>query len=226
MPITWSPAFDTLSVSASAGAVCSVDASTLNCTVSAVSASAAITAAYGGGARARSAGVSSFQQTHQPCHLPLAHALRSGRGPIVRLGGGAASPALAADNCTTAATTVQLPITIDADVTVTSITAASDDVCPGANGTVSFTVATSADAASLKGTLVSAAAPNAPVDASCTASGSGKAWTVTCTGAPPGTYALTVTATSALGEARRRRWARIPCSPVPPRRQAPMQGHG
>jgi hypothetical protein len=108
---------------------------------------------------------------------------------------------IAADTCATAATTIPLPIAFDPAVTVTSVTPTSDDVCPGANGTLTFAVTTFVDAATFGAALVTAAFPNSLVPgAACSATGSGKAWAVSCTGAPPGTYALSVTAKSALGE--------------------------
>jgi hypothetical protein len=50
VPLTWSAAYDSVSVSASAGTTCSMAGSTLTCTVSAGSASVDVTVTYGGGA--------------------------------------------------------------------------------------------------------------------------------------------------------------------------------
>jgi hypothetical protein len=53
VPLTWSAAYDSVSVVASAGATCSMAGSNLTCTVSASGASVGVTATYGGGAAQR-----------------------------------------------------------------------------------------------------------------------------------------------------------------------------
>jgi hypothetical protein len=53
VPLTWSAAYDSVTLSASAGATCFVADSNLTCTVSAAGASVDVTAVYGGGAALR-----------------------------------------------------------------------------------------------------------------------------------------------------------------------------
>jgi hypothetical protein len=106
----------------------------------------------------------------------------------------------AGDDCATDPVAVPLTVTTDPEITITAKTA-SDDICPTAtSGTLTFQVTTTAAAASLSGSLMDAATDKAVAAAQCTTTGSGTAWTVTCTGVPVGTYYVAATATSALGE--------------------------
>jgi hypothetical protein len=101
------------------------------------------------------------------------------------------------NGCVTDATPVQL--TVNTEALTATATATSAEICPIATaGTVSFQVTTSLAATDVQGALLASSDLSA-TGATCTATGSGTAWTVTCSGAAPGSYVLSATATSALG---------------------------
>jgi hypothetical protein len=104
--------------------------------------------------------------------------------------------------CSTTPVVVELPVSVEAAISVTDVTPTSSQICPSAaTGTVSFQVTTSAPAKALSGSLV-ASPGGEPVGAgvSCIAAGNGTAWSVACEGAPAGTYAVALTVESELSE--------------------------
>ncbi|GBF94906.1 hypothetical protein Rsub_08149 [Raphidocelis subcapitata] len=106
------------------------------------------------------------------------------------------------EDCTTQALSVPLTVAYDPTVTATSVTATSPDtLCPAVpSAGVSFAVTTSSAAASLTAVLLRRRT-QAPVDGvTCTVSGAGTQWAVSCPGAPVGgSYIVSLSATSALG---------------------------
>jgi hypothetical protein len=234
VPLTWSTPPDSVSVVASAGATCSVAASTLTCTVSAEGASVKLTAGYGGGARAwmgsrlvrfamglrvrhwfRSLSLSattSPPSLMQPLSTLPAHATPHAT-PL--------HPTAAADACSTSVP-VSLPVSVDAGVTLVSVAGTPASVCPAPSptGTLAFQVTTS-NAASITAVLVSSSTLAAIPGASCSAAGGPTAWTVTCTNVPPTTATLNVTATSSRGAHR----CAHPCRPTAPLAPPDPPGH-
>jgi hypothetical protein len=100
---------------------------------------------------------------------------------------------------------VALEVTLDPTITATIAAGAADDVCPGATGTATFTVTTSAPVQAAPAVTLMSVSPGAsPValapQPTCEVAGSGTAWSVACKELPAGTYALAVDVTSDLGE--------------------------
>ncbi|GBF94905.1 hypothetical protein Rsub_08148 [Raphidocelis subcapitata] len=106
------------------------------------------------------------------------------------------------EDCTTQALSVPLTVAYDPTVTATSVTATSPAaLCPAVpSAAVSFAVTTSSAAASLTAVLLQKRS-QAPVSGvTCTTSGAGRQWVVSCPGAPVGgSYVVSLAATSALG---------------------------
>jgi hypothetical protein len=105
--------------------------------------------------------------------------------------------------CSTTPVVVELPVSVEAAISVTDVTPTSSQICPSAaTGTVSFQVTTSAPAKALSGSLVTSLGAAAVTTSGvvCTSAGSATSWSVTCIGAPPGAYALKVAVESSLGE--------------------------
>jgi hypothetical protein len=106
------------------------------------------------------------------------------------------------EDCTTEAISVPLTVAFDPTITATSVTALSPaTLCPAVPfATVAFTVTTSSDAASLTAVLLHHGSHAAVDGVTCTATGSGTSWAVSCPAAPVGnSYLLSVAATSPLG---------------------------
>ena len=104
-------------------------------------------------------------------------------------------------DCTTEALSVPLTVAFDPTITA-SVTATSPaTLCPAVpSATVAFTVTTSGPAATLTAVLVHQTSQLPVSGVTCTASGSGTVWAVSCPGAPVGkSYLLSVAATSPLG---------------------------
>ncbi|GBF89213.1 sucrose synthase [Raphidocelis subcapitata] len=105
------------------------------------------------------------------------------------------------EDCSTAPLLVPLTLAFDAPITAASVTATSPPtVCPGVpSAEAKFTVTTSSDTKSLTAVLLEAVTLKVVPGVTCTTTGAGTAWAVSCPGAPvPGKYVVSLAATSAL----------------------------